>query len=315
MSNELKLFTNGEVTTKDGREFTRLVGGLGKNKPVITDKQIAELLGYKKGAREVRERVSKNIKHFENGVHMEDLKRVLQTDTLIETLISLDYAKQSITQAKNIYIFSQAGFLLFLKFAEGDKAVEIYKNFIEDYFKTKAENKNMKLSIEEEIQQLKEDKKSLLGEMFMESDETRKISLFNKNEKLNNRITELEKSMSEKETLKKLQPELSIVDKFTNSDGYYDLKVFSKILDIENMGRNKLFKWMRDQKIFMKNNEPYQKYMDYFKVFPVTSKSGMIFNKTMIKPKGITYIFKKLIQDNKIIPKSIDEVIEELKTA
>jgi len=149
----------------------------------------------------------------------------------------------------------------------------------------------------------------------MESDETRKISLFNRNEKLNNRITELEKSMSEKETLKKLQPELSIVDKFTNSDGYYDLKVFSKILDIENMGRNKLFKWMRDQKIFMKNNEPYQKYMDYFKVFPVTNKTGMIFNKTMIKPKGITYIFKKLIQDNKIIPKSIDEVIEELKTA
>lgn len=147
----------------------------------------------------------------------------------------------------------------------------------------------------------------------MENDEGKKIELFNKNEELNRRITKLEKSMSEKEIVMKLQPKLSIVDKFTNSDGYFDIGTFSKILNIKNMGRNKLFRWMKDQKILMEDNEPYQKYMDYFKVFPVTSKSGMIFNKTMIKPKGITYIFKRLIQDNKIIPKSIDKVIEELE--
>ena len=159
MSNELKLFTNGEVTTKDGREFTRLVGGFGEEKPVISDKQIAELLGYKKDTREVRERVSKNIKHFEFGLHIIDVKKdVVQNDNNLKLLKSLGYTNMGIAKAKNIYIFSQAGFLLFLKFAEGDKAVEIYKNFIEDYFKTKAENKNMKLSIEEEIQQLKEDK-------------------------------------------------------------------------------------------------------------------------------------------------------------
>ena len=169
--NSLELFTNGKVVTKDGREFTRLVGGFGEGKPVISDKQVSELLGYKKGAREVRDRVAKNLKHFETGLHIEDLQRVGENDTFIDTLISLGYAKQSITQAKNIYIFSQAGFLLFLKFAEGDKAVEIYKSFIEDYFKTKAENKVMKLTIEEEIEKLKEDKKFLLGAMFMENDE------------------------------------------------------------------------------------------------------------------------------------------------
>ena len=311
--NKLQI-TLGKEIQQGEKTFTQLIGGFGEDKPVITVRQITKLLDSKDKV--VNQTINRNIDSFEEGIHVLDLKNsVTESDPLLEVLKTQGYTRQSMSNSKNIYIFSQAGFLLFLKFAEGDKAVEIYKNFIEDYFKTKAENKNMKLSIEEEIQQLKEDKKSLLGEMFMESDETRKISLFNRNEKLNNRITELEKSMSEKETLKKLQPELSIVDKFTNSDGYYDLKVFSKILDIENMGRNKLFKWMRDQKIFMKNNEPYQKYMDYFKVFPVTNKTGMIFNKTMIKPKGITYIFKKLIQDNKIIPKSIDEVIEELKTA
>lgn len=130
--NELKLFTDGQVTTKDGREFTRLIGGFGKDKPVISDKQVAELLGYKKGAREVRDRVAKNLKHFETGLHIEDLQsEVSQSDTLIETLISLGYAKQSITQAKNIYIFSQAGFLLFLSIIEVNND---YTSFIQDYF-------------------------------------------------------------------------------------------------------------------------------------------------------------------------------------
>ena len=52
-----------------------------------------------------------------------------------ETLKSIGYTKQALLQAKNIYIFSQAGFLLLLKFAEGDKSVQMYKDFIESYFK------------------------------------------------------------------------------------------------------------------------------------------------------------------------------------
>lgn len=130
--NSLELFTNGKVVTKDGREFTRLVGGFGEGKPVISDKQVAELLGYKKGAREVRDRVAKNLKHFTNGIHIKDLKsEVLQNDTFIDTLISLGYAKQSITQAKNIYIFSLEGFLLFLSIVEVNND---YTSFIQDYF-------------------------------------------------------------------------------------------------------------------------------------------------------------------------------------
>jgi len=132
MSNELKLFTNGEVTTKDGREFTRLVGGFRKEKPVISDKQIAELLGYKKDTREVRERVSKNIKHFETGLHIEDLKsEVSQSDNNLKLLKSLGYTNMEIAKAKNIYIFSLEGFLLFLSIIEVNND---YTSFIQDYF-------------------------------------------------------------------------------------------------------------------------------------------------------------------------------------
>lgn len=308
--------TLGKEIQQGEKTFTQLIGGFGQNNPMISAKQLGELLGYSNGVKSVNLIMNRNQEHFKEGMDYIDLKSEVSQrnhENIFNILTEIGYTQNGLNRSKNIYIFSQAGFLLFLKFAEGDKAVEIYKNFIEDYFKTKVENKNMKLSIEEEIQKLKEDKKSLLGEMFMENDEGKKIELFNKNEELNRRITKLEKSMSEKEIVMKLQPKLSIVDKFTNSDGYFDIGTFSKILNIKNMGRNKLFRWMKDQKILMEDNEPYQKYMDYFKVFPVTSKSGMIFNKTMIKPKGITYIFKRLIQDNKIIPKSIDKVIEELE--
>ena len=103
MSNVIKLATKGNIKTNDGREFTRLVGGFGEDKPVITDKQIAELLGYHKKERQVRVQINNNIDHFEDS-DLIDLRRVHDLDTLPEVLIPLGYAKQSITQAKNIYI-------------------------------------------------------------------------------------------------------------------------------------------------------------------------------------------------------------------
>lgn len=145
---QIKLFTDGKIKMND-REFTRVLGGFDNNKPSISDIQISELLGYKNGARQVRQQVERNIQHFEIGLHLLDLQRVTHSNTLTELLISLGYAKQSITQSKNIYVFSEAGFLLYLKFAEGDKTIELYKDFIEDYFKTKAENIVMEKTLEE----------------------------------------------------------------------------------------------------------------------------------------------------------------------
>lgn len=79
------------------------------------------------------------------------------------------------------------------------------------------------------------------------------------------------------------------------------------------MGRNNLFDWLRDQKFLMDGNSPYQKYSEYFKILPIKNKyTGRDDNKTLIKAKGIKYIFEKLIKDGKVIPKSINEVIEEL---
>lgn len=249
----INLFTDGEVKT-NGRTFTRLMGGFGNNEATLSDLQIANILEYKHGARQVREQVNRNINHFEFNLNIIDLQRDALSDTSTEVLKSLGYAKQSITQATHIYLFSQSGFLLFLKFAEGEKAIEIYKDFIEDYFKTKAENQVMKESIENEIKALIEDKATLLGKSIMAKNETDRIELARMVENKNRRIVLLEKTKSEKEIIAKVQNKINIAEKLGNAKGNIDMGNFAKVLGIEDMGRNNLFKWFREQQILKSDN-------------------------------------------------------------
>lgn len=67
------------------------------------------------------------------------------------------------------------------------------------------------------------------------------------------------------------------------------------------MGRNTLFKWLRDQGVLMDNNVPYQRYLNagWFKVIELTynTGSGQYTNpKTLVTGKGqvalINYIRK-----------------------
>lgn len=309
----IKLKQEGAVNLDNGKEFTRLVGGFGDDKPVITVKQVADLLGYTNGVKTVNLTIKRNIDIFED-YHLIDLKSVSDRNpSIITTLKSIGYSQQSIEQSNNIYVLSEAGFLLYLKFAEGDKAVELYKNFIEDYFKTKAENAIMKNSIEEQIESLKQEKAKLYGISILESDDIKRAMIFRSVENITNSIVELEKSLMQEETIKKLQSKLELSDNIENSKTNYDLGVFSKILGIKGLGRNKFFEWLRNEKILMKNNVPYQQYFKYFSVIPVTNyHTNETYNKSLLKPNGVDFLIKRLIDANMIIPKSIEQIKNEL---
>lgn len=305
----IKLFTEEKVKSGE-REFTRVMGGFSETSPVITDKQIGELLEYSKGARQVRDQVNNNIKHFsENDII--DLQRGDESDTFVKTLISLGYAKQSITQAKNIYIFSEAGFLLYLKFAEGDKSVELYKDFIEDYFKIKAENIIMEKTLEETKQALIDERKYILGSVIFESDTTKKMELLQRDKKLEEQINEIEKTLAKEELMEQLKDKLAMADAFEQSNKEYSIGTFARFLNIKNFGQNKLFEWMRDSEILMKNNEPYQRFMNNFHVIPV-KKNKFTGSKTLIKANGVSYIVKRLIKDGKIQSKTYEEIINDI---
>ena len=76
----------------------------------------------------------------------------------------------------------------------------------------------------------------------------------------------------------------------------------AKILNFKDMGRNKLFEYLRDRNILRFNNEPYQRFVDagYFKIIEQTVKTGtytIINNKTMVTQRGLDYMAKLLLED------------------
>lgn len=63
-------------------------------------------------------------------------------------------------------------------------------------------------------------------------------------------------------------PKAEAFDDFMNADGAYSMDAAAKSLaDVTGgMGRNKLFAWLRDRKVLMAGNRPYQQYAHLFKV-------------------------------------------------
>lgn len=131
---------------------------------------------------------------------------------------------------------------------------------------------------------------------------------------LNNKVERLRKENSElKEENGSMKTVVSVADKFLNTKDSYDIGTLSKILEIPKFGRNKLFAWLKENKILMSNNIPYQVFAKYFNII-TTEKNRHTFTKTMVKATGIKYIYKKLTEDNKIINKPIEQILEELNT-
>lgn len=80
-----------------------------------------------------------------------------------------------------------------------------------------------------------------------------------------------------------------------------DMNEMSKIAKSENIdiGRNRLISWLKEKKILMDNNTPYQTYIErgYFDVIEVkkdTSYGARVFPKTVITGKGQIWIVEKL---------------------
>ena len=111
------------------------------------------------------------------------------------------------------------------------------------------------------------------------------------------------------------QPMIAIAEAVTESSDNWDMGLFAKVIDLKDMGKNNLFKYLRENKIFMENNEPYATHIKYFKVVPVTkyTKFGsIVVPKTLIKPEGIKYIVSKLMRDGYVVLKSYSQILDEL---
>lgn len=113
-----------------------------------------------------------------------------------------------------------------------------------------------------------------------------------------------EQQLKEKDAQLELQkPKVDFADHVTDSDNAIDMGTFAKYAQKQGitMGRNTLFRWLRDQGVLMDNNVPYQRYLNagWFRVIENVYNTGSgqyTTPKTLVTGKGqvalINYIRK-----------------------
>lgn len=106
---------------------------------------------------------------------------------------------------------------------------------------------------------------------------------------------------NQNQQLMEQKPKVEFADCVGSSKDLLTIGQFSKLVHDENIpvGRNRLFKWMRDKGYLRKNNEPYQQYIDsgYFKVKEGAKQNqygSKLFTVTLITGKGQIYFAEKL---------------------
>ena len=94
--------------------------------------------------------------------------------------------------------------------------------------------------------------------------------------------------------LEEQKPKVEFAEKIINTNNAISVRDFGKVIGI---GEKKLFEWLRDNKLLMDSNIPYQKYVEagYFKVIEwVFEAKNQVKFKTLITGKGQEYISSKL---------------------
>lgn len=115
-------------------------------------------------------------------------------------------------------------------------------------------------------------------------------------------IAEKEKEVAQLQ-LEEAKPKVEFYDAVTDSTDAVDLGTAAKVLNL-GFGRTTLFEKLRDNKILMKNNQPFQKYIDagWFRVIETswTHPNGdtHVNFKTVVYQKGLDGIRKVLSTEN-----------------
>lgn len=97
---------------------------------------------------------------------------------------------------------------------------------------------------------------------------------------------------------KKMLPKADFYDAVTSSPDTMSISEVAKVLNL-GLGQNKLFRFMRDRRILMKNNLPYQEYIQrgYFRVieqkYDRPDGEVGISCKTLVTQKGVEFIRRK----------------------
>lgn len=121
-----------------------------------------------------------------------------------------------------------------------------------------------------------------------------------------NRKKELE--IENKKLLEEKQimlPKAEAFEELMVAENTISLKEVAAILNIEGMGQNNLFRFLKNEHILQKDNVPYRQYIDrgYFRqIAQIWKNEAKSFesNKTVVTTKGLDYI-RKLIKNRAVL--------------
>jgi anti-repressor protein len=109
-----------------------------------------------------------------------------------------------------------------------------------------------------------------------------------------------ERILALEDTIETQKPLVEFAEHVTDSSDAISIGDFAKVLNDENIniGRSRLFSYLRENNYLMKDNMPYQKYIDsgYFKVIEQAFKTpyrAVVSFKTLLTAKGQIYFVEK----------------------
>ena len=109
----------------------------------------------------------------------------------------------------------------------------------------------------------------------------------------------LQQNNEQASQIKEMQPKVDIYERFLECKNSIDFSEFSAILSSNkfDIGRNRILKHLKEDKIFQRNNTPYQQYrnLGLFEVIMVETDIGWK-PKTLITSKGMKYVYDLLVK-------------------
>ena len=101
--------------------------------------------------------------------------------------------------------------------------------------------------------------------------------------------------------IEEMKPKADFFDAVADSKTAISMNDVAKVLDIKGYGRNKIFEFLRNEKILDRNNIPYQRYVDagWFRVVEQKYNRGsevVITKRTLVYQKGVDGIRKMIFR-------------------
>ena len=237
-----------------------------KDEIVITTEQLAKIYGCETSR--ISENFKRNEDKFEEGKHFYKLEGS-ELKSFKDQSANCGLVDK---HAASFYLWTRRGASRHCKMLGTNQAWEMFDELEETYFRQKDNN----------VPQLPQ---TFAEALRLAADQAEQIE-------------------KQKAQITAAQPKVEFFDAVAGSKDAIEIGEVAKVLGIKGMGRNNLFTLLRDKKILMNNNHPYQRYIDcgYFRVleqkYNKPNGDTCINVKTLVFQKGVDYI-RKLVNGDK----------------